>query len=152
MRIIGCITYSNIKLGPRLVGTVNDWNLVKFTKEQLFSIIYDSITIRNNNAILFAKDRENTPYRIFIYKINRPFFDIHYSGEYYAFCLFIPYMLQIQRNFRKLLRSFNWEKLIGIDGNIKNLVEELEDILNRFTEIRPIDKKKISKVNFNLGF
>ncbi len=140
MKIFGCITYSNVKLGPRLIGTKDDWQLNQFSKETMFSIIYDSIAIRINNAVLFASDKDGNSYKILIHQKKQPFYDIHYNGDRYAFCIFLPKNCVIDPKYQHVLDTFDWSKLIDVDGKIDNLVYQYNQIL-----LETITEKKTQK-------
>lgn len=120
-----------MKLGPRLIGTLNDWDLAKFSKETLFSIIHDSISLRSGESVLFTTDNCGNPYKILIYNIKRTFYDIHYSGECYSFCIFIPCSFKIKKNYKLLLDNFQWYKNIDISGGISRIKQSFHDILKQ---------------------
>ncbi|MHA1584309.1 MAG: hypothetical protein ACTSWL_03580 [Promethearchaeota archaeon] len=124
-----CITYANNKLGPRLVGNALDWNIDDFSKETLFSIIHDSLMMRAYKAIIFATNKSNVTYKVYILKIMKNFYDYRFHGEYFAYCFFLPASFNGYFEIKDEIKDFEWSESIGFDGSLKNLIQELKKFI-----------------------
>lgn len=124
-KIYTCMTYYSNKLGPRLVGTAEDWDLVTFSKDALFSIVHDSMLLRTKRALLFTEDLLGVKYRVYVSQYKMNFTDYHYEGTKYAICFFIPDHISSQVEIRNAMALFNWTDYISANGSAKNLKNEL---------------------------
>ncbi|MHA1521831.1 MAG: hypothetical protein ACTSVZ_13495 [Promethearchaeota archaeon] len=120
-KIFTCVTFYNNKLGPRLVGTVEDWNLQGFSKENLYTIVHDSTLMCSSKAILFVKSLDGVPYRVYIAQYREKFVDNYYEGNRYAICVFLPEKISPLVEIRKTLKNFKWMEHLDSNGSPKNL-------------------------------
>ena len=128
-RIFTCVTFYNNKLGPRLVGTVEDWNLQLFSKDVLYSIVYDSTLMRSSKAMIFVENLNSVPYRVYIAQYRENFVDNYYEGNRYAICVFIPEELSSLVEIRKTLNNLKWTEYVDSTGSPKNLKEFLHSTI-----------------------
>ncbi len=128
-KIFTCVTFFSNKLGPRLVGTVEDWDLQSFSKEVLFTIVHDSTLMRSSKAMVFVKNLVGVPYRVYIAQYRENFVDYHYKGNKYATCVFIPEKISSLVEIRKTMEKFQWIEYLDSTGSPKNLKEFLHSTI-----------------------
>ncbi|MHA1674443.1 MAG: hypothetical protein ACTSYI_12555 [Promethearchaeota archaeon] len=124
-KIFICMTIYDNKLGPRLLGNVEDWNLQLFSKEDLHAIVHDSMLMRTSKAIIFVKDLGGVPYRVYIAQYRENFVGYYFKGNKYATCVFVPEDISSSVEIRKTMEKFQWTEYIDSNGSPKYLREYL---------------------------
>lgn len=129
-KIYACMTYYSNKLGPRLVGTADDWELSDFSKEALFYIVHDSMLIRSKKSLLFIENANLQKYKVYIMQYRVNFTDYHYEGTKYAICFFIPEEFEKNVRIKESFDNFPWTEYITSSGSAKELCEVLKSRLD----------------------